>query len=185
MEITVKTDKKDYFLCSMFLMKKYFGLREIILLSILFVAGLFLYLFNGYILIFILFGVTCALLLFTFILFLWTSISGYKVDVVKKNVGFIKLDFQEKTVVATSLTRTGDFIFSETHFYDKLENIVIKKHKIYIYAGVAIFYYINKNELKLNEATELETLLKSGVPAAKFTFRKRIRTYPKRQKRTK
>lgn len=185
MEITIKTDKKDYFLCSMFLMKKYFGLREIILLSILFVAGLFLYLFNGYILIFILFGITCALLVFTVILFLWTSISGYKVDVIKKNVGFIKLDFQDKVMVATSLTRTGDFVFSETHYYDKLENVVVKKHKIYIYAGVAIFYYINKNELKLNEGEELQTLLKSAVPPEKFNFRKRIRTYPKRQKRMK
>ena len=185
MEITIKTDKKDYFLCSMFLMKKYFGIREAVLLAVLFLAGLFLFLFNGYILIFILFGITCALLLFTFVLFLWTSISGYKVDVVKKNVAFIKLKFEEKSMVATSLTACGEFIFRETHFYDKLENIVIKKHKVYIYAAVAVFYYINKSELKLNEAEELIAFLKEAVPAQKFTFRKRIRTYPKKQKTSK
>lgn len=182
MEITVKTDKKDYFWCSMYLMKKYFGVREAVLLCLLFVAGLLLYVLNNYILIFILFGITCALLLFTFVLFLWTSISGYKVDVLRKNIAFVKLKFDKESFTATRLNAGGEFVFSETHFYEKLENVVIRKHKIYIYAAVAVFYYINKNELKGEEYTQLIAFLREAVPAQKFTFRKRIRTFPKKKK---
>lgn len=182
MEILINTDKQEYFKCSMYLMRKYFGLREIILLFILMVAAVLLYVFSNNILIFVLFGITCALLFFTFLLFLWTSISGYKVDVEKKKIAKIKLLFEDKALIATSLGKGGEPIFSETHNYEKLENVVIKRNFIYIYAGVAVFYYINKKDLSEEMWAELGQTLFDIVPPEKFRFRKRIRTFPKRTK---
>lgn len=182
MEILVNTNKQEYFKCSMYLMRKYFGLREIILLFILMIAAVILYVFSNNILIFVLFGITCALLFFTFLLFLWTSISGYKVDIEKKKIAKIKLLFEDNMLIATSCGKGGEPIFSETHYYEKLENVVIKKNFIYIYAGVAVFYYINKKELSEDKWAELNQNLASGIPPEKFRFRKRIRTYPKRTK---
>ncbi len=182
MEIMINTDKREYFNCSMYLMRKYFGLREIILLFLLMVAAVLLFVFTNNILIFVLFGVTCALLFLTFLLFLWTSISGYKVDIEKKKIAKIRLLFEDKALIATSYGKGGEPIFSETHNYEKLENVVIKRDFIYIYAGVAVFYYIKKNALSEKDWSDLNFRLQEVIPPEKFRFRKRIRTYPKRIK---
>ena len=46
MDFTIKTDKNDYFKCSMYYMRRYFGLRETLLLAFLLLAGVLLYVFT-------------------------------------------------------------------------------------------------------------------------------------------
>ncbi len=184
MEITVKCDKKDYFNCSMYYIRRYFGLREIILMSILLIAGILLLLFANTVFILVMFGLTVAVLLFTVILFIWTSVSGYKHDLVKQGIAYNKINFDEKQMSVSFLNVGGEHILDEIYEYSKIEAVVIKKDFIYIYAGIAIFFYIKRKNFDEETFLNLCAYLRENVPAEKFKFKTVKRIYPKKKKVT-
>ena len=63
MTVYVTADKKDYFNCSMYYMRRFFGLREILILAILVIVGLVLFFAMAQTFILILFGVCVVLIL--------------------------------------------------------------------------------------------------------------------------
>ena len=127
MEITIKTDKKEYFKCSMYYMRKYFGLREIILLTLLLGIGLVLFFVAGNVFMLVLFGVSVGIILLALVLFIITGKGGYNVDMVKRGIVEQKLDFQEDALLVTNIDAKGNPIFIETHPYEKMLH-----HMIYI-----------------------------------------------------
>ena len=105
----MNADKNLYFKCSMYYMRKYFGLREIILLSLLLAIGLALFIAWGVFFILILFGVCILVIGIAFALFLWTSISGYKVDFERLGIAKKVLHFGDESIeVRVTVTNTGD-----------------------------------------------------------------------------
>lgn len=182
MEIIIKAEKGEYFKCSMYYMRRYFGLRESLLLAFLFVAGLLLFLLGDSIIILIFFGLTCLVLLVTVALFIWTSSAGYKHDCVKQGIAGTRLNFDEEALRADFLNAAGETILAEIHEYSKIEAVVIKKNFIYIYAAIAIFYYIKRKNLEEGRFGELALLLRERVPAEKFKFKQVKRIYPKKKK---
>ena len=178
----MKTDKNAYIACSMYYMRRYFGLREILLIGILLILGILLYAFTKWIFILILFGVTIALLLFVLMLFIWTAFSGYKVDVRLKNIKNIRLDFGENILKATSENMMGQAVMEEEFKYEKLEKVVIRRNYIYIYAMVSVFFYISKAEIGIRESAELDAFLHEKLSAEKFKFKKTVRMFPKKKK---
>jgi hypothetical protein len=182
MEIEFKTGKKDYFFCSMYYMRRYFGLREIILLSVLLTVGSLLYVWFKNIFILVLFGITVLLLVLTLSLFVYTALSGYKIDVKRKNVETILLNLGESAVKAESLNPLGQPVRSEEFGYEKLEKVVIRKKKVYIYATVAVFFYLSTAEMGADKTAELSSLLHSKLPEEKFKFKKTMRMFPKKKK---
>ncbi len=181
----MNADKKAYFKCSMYYMRKYFGLREIILLSILLGIGLALLFTSGTFFILILFGVCVLIIGFAFVLFLWTAISGYKVDYEKLGIEKKVLRFGEESFEAISLDKYGKELYKETHFYDKLDKISIRKNVIYIYAQVSVFYYITPESLSDSERKEFVDLLHERVRSEDtFKIKKTYRIYPKKKKIT-
>jgi len=184
MEITIKCDKKDYFNCSMYYIRRYFGLREIILMLILLVAGILLLLFANTVFILVMFGLTVAVLLFTVILFVWTSVSGYKHDLVKQGIAYNKINFDEKQMNVAFLDKGGEHLLDEIYEYSKIEAVVIKKDFIYIYAGIAIFFYVKRKNFDEETFLKLCNYLRENVPAEKFKFKTVKRIYPKKKKVT-
>lgn len=182
MDLKIKTDKKDYFKCSMYYMRRYFGLREIILMSILFIAGMLLYFLADLILILIFFGLTCAVLLLTVVLFVWTSLAGCKHDLEKIGVAAQKLHFEENAVNVEFYDKGGELIVCENYEYSKIEAVVIKKRFIYIYAAIAIFFYIKRDKIGDKDFEALGEYLRENVPKEKFKFKTVKRIYPKKQK---
>lgn len=182
MDINIKTDKKEYFKCSMYYMRRYFGLRETILLAVLFVAALLLYLLADLILIFIFFGLTLAVLLVTVLLFVWTSVMGYKHDTEKQGIALEKLHFDTDELRVEFFNNGGEMILNETHKYPEIEAVVIKKNFIYIYAAIAIFYYIKRDRLEEGQFGELALFLRENVPEEKFKFKQVKRMFPKKKK---
>ena len=184
MEIIVNTDKKEYFKCSMYYMRRYFGLREIILLSILLIIGVALFVFAGQMFMLILFAVSVFIILLALTLFLITSVTGYKVDMEKKGIAKQKLEFKEDALLVTNMDKSGTPIFIETHYYDKLDKISIKKKRIYIYAQVSVFYYISADKIDAETREALVDFLQSHVREDAFRIKKTHRALPKRKKLT-
>ena len=118
MEIIVNTDKKEYFKCSMYYMRRYFGLREIILLSILLIIGVALFVFAGQVFMLILFAVSVFIILLALTLFLITSVTGYKVDMEKKGVAKQKLEFKEDEEAWVDYVT--DFVWLGDEYFDAL-----------------------------------------------------------------
>lgn len=182
MDFTVKCNKKDYFKCSMYYMRRYFGLRECILLAILLTAGILLQVFADMTLVLIFFGVTMLVVLVTAVLFVWTSVSGYKLELEKQGIAYHKIHFDEDSLTAVYLNAGGEQIATEKFDYSQIEAVVIRKKFIYIYAGVAIFYYLKKEEIGEEKLTDLAAYLRTNVPKEKFKFKTVKRIYPKKKK---
>ncbi len=184
MDFTIKTDKNDYFKCSMYYMRRYFGLRETLLLAFLLLAGVLLYVFTGMILILIFFGITCAVLVFTLILFLWTSISGYKHETVKQGIAVHKIHFGEEAMRVGFYSKTGELLLEEEYDYKKIEAVAVKKNFVFIYAGVAIFFYFFRKKIGDTEFAELIDFLRNHLEQSKFRFKQVKRMFPKKKKIT-
>ncbi len=187
MKVEINADKKRYFQCSMYYMRRYFGLREIILLTLLLGIGLALFFLSGgtQIIMLILFGVSVAIILFAFVLFLWTSTSGYKVDFEMKGIAHQVLEFDEDALHVTNYDKGGKPVFMETHLYNKIDKIAIRKDVIYIYAQVSVFYYITADSLDATQRTELIELLHRHIDdESVFKIKKTYRVFPKKKKVT-
>lgn len=182
--IFIDTNKDDYFKCSMYYMRRYFGLREIIVLSVLLIAGLVLFFAMGNAFILILFGISVLLILIALVLFILTSSGGYKVDMEKKGIVKQKLEFNEDALVVTNIDYNGNPVFIETHPYDRIEKISVGKKRIYIYAQVSVFYYIWAKNCEPEVCEQISSFLKKILPAEKFKIRKRYRGLPKKKKLT-
>ncbi len=182
--IFIDTNKDDYFKCSMYYMRRYFGLREIIVLSVLLIAGLVLFFVMGNAFILILFGISVLLILIALVLFILTSSGGYKVDMEKKGIVKQKLEFNEDALVVTNIDYNGNPVFIETHPYDRIEKISVGKKRIYIYAQVSVFYYIWAKNYEPEVCEQISSFLKKILPAEKFKIRKRYRGLPKKKKLT-
>ena len=166
----------------MYYLKRFLGLREILLMALLFAASMWLYLAYEVFIILIFFGITLLLVFVAIVLFLVTGILGYKHDFEATGVTYHQMVFLEDKMVVTSLDKGGEPKFSEEHLYAKIEKIAIKCTKIYIYAGVAIIYYITLESMKDTSENELAAFLREHISADKFKLKKTIRKYPKKKK---
>ncbi len=181
----MNADKKAYFNCSMYYMRKYFGLREIILLSILLGIGLALFFTSGVFFILILFGVCVLIIGIAALLFVWTAVSGFKVDFEKLGIEKKVLFFKDDLIEVVSLDKYGKELYKETHFYDKLDKIAVRKDVIYIYAQVSVFYYITAESLSDEDRRKFVDLLHERVQSEDtFKIKKTYRIYPKKKKIT-
>ncbi|NLL56378.1 MAG: hypothetical protein GX242_04090 [Clostridiales bacterium] len=180
--VVQKLDKKTYFRCSMYYLKRFLGLREIILVTLLFAVSVWLYAAYDIFIALIFFGVTAALIIIAVALFLITGILGYKHDYEKMQTEFHKLDFLQDRLVVTSLDKAGEPIFSEDFPYQKIEKIALRKNEIFIYAAVAINYYVTQESMKENTLDELKEWLMEKASPDKFKIKKTVRRFPKKKK---
>ena len=183
-ELYITCDKDEYFKCSMYYLRRYLGLREIILLAILLGVGLALFFWLGNIFILILFAISVLLISVAIVLFLITSKSGYTVDMERKGVYRQKLEFTEDALLVTSMDKSGTPIFIETHPYDRIDTVSIKKDRVYIYAQTSVFYYVFAKHYDEKTCEDLVVILKKKLRPEAFKFRHRIRALPKRKKVT-
>ena len=164
----------------MYYIRRYFGLRETLLLAFLLLAALLLYFLANNIIILVLFGVTILVLLITVVLFVWTTVAGWKSDHEKQGIYGARMDFGDEAVTVDFLGKGGETLLTEIHEYKKIEAVVIRKKFIYIYAVMAIFYYFPKETTE--NFDELAVFLKEHVPQEKFKFKTVKRKYPKKKK---
>ena len=169
----------------MYYMRRYFGLRESILFIALFVAAMLLYFLPPHsIIILVFFGVTCLVLIITLVLFIWTTVAGWKNDHERLGVDHIDLHFEETQLRTEFFKANGEQITAEIHDYQKIEAVALKKNFVYIYAAMAIFYYFDRKDLGEEKFTELTDFLREHLPKEKLKFKTVKRIYPKKKKVT-
>ncbi|HOO22128.1 MAG TPA: hypothetical protein PKY53_00390 [Clostridia bacterium] len=181
-KVVQKLNKNGYFLCSMYYLKRFVGVREIVLVSLLSILAVWLYVAYEIFIALIFLGVTIALILLAVVLFLVTGIWGYKHDFEKTDIEYHQLEFYPDRFIAASLNKVGEPVHGEEHSYDKIEAIALRKDRIYIYAGVALFYYVTAQSMKENTLDELKGFLQEYVKPEKFRLKRTIRKYPKKDK---
>lgn len=183
-EIMINADKKEYFSCSMYYMRRYLGLREIILLAVLLGLGLGLFFLLNNVFVLILFAVSILIILIATALFLFTARGGYKLDVEKHGIYKQKLEFTEDAILATNYDKSGAPVFIETHPYEKIEAVSVKPKRIYIYAQVSVFYYVFAKHYDAETCEKLADALRKNLKPEAFKFKRRMRRYPKKPKTT-
>ena len=184
LELYIDADKDEYFKCSMYYMRRYFGLREIILLAILLGLGLALFFVLNNLFVLILFAVSVVIILIALTLFIVTARGGYKLDVIKRGVYRQKLEFTEEAILVTNYDKTGTPLFIETHPYEKIEAVSIKEKRIYIYAQTSVFYYIWAKHYEKETCEKLTEILTKYIRPEAFKMKRRYRKYPKKKKVT-
>lgn len=182
--IYIEADRKEYFRCSMYYMRKYFGLREIILLTVLLAVALALFFLFANVFLLILFGVSVLIILIAFVLFLITSRGGYVLDVEKRGVYKQKLEFTEDALIVTNLDKAGTPVFIETHYYDKIDKISMKDSRIYIYAQASVFYYIIAKKYDRETCEKVVDFIKTHVSEKTLKMKNTYRIFPKKKKLT-
>ena len=179
LELFIDADRQEYFSCSMYYIRRYFGLREIILLAVLLGLGLSLFFLINNLFVLILFAISVVIVSIAVILFLVTARGGYKLDVEKRGIYRQKLEFTDDAILVTNYDKSGTPVFIETHPYEKIEAVSIKPKRIYIYAQVAVFYYIFATHYEPETCEKLTEILKKNLRPEAFKFRRKRRKYPK------
>lgn len=182
MEILLETDKKAYCKCSMYYFRRYFGVREIILMAVLLTAGLLLFFTARAVMVLILFGVTVLVLLFAVLVFVLTTVAGYKNDAVKCGIAYYKLDFTDDAIKIAALNGNKEPLFEDVRRYGSLEAIADRKNFVYIYCAVALFFPFERKILGDETFFGLKEFLRANVPEEKFKFKQTKRIFPKRKK---
>lgn len=179
----VDITKKDYFMCSMFYIRKYISLREFILLGVLLFAGLLFWFTLENILILAMFVVVLLLVGLALLLFVTTAVAGYKTDYAKRNITKYVLTFHDWGFNSESINSNGQRVFKDRIEFNNVEKVALRKDRVYIYAGVAMPFYIFPNNIVEGDYEEFRLFLIEKIEKSKFKMKTKFRSFPHYSKR--
>ena len=84
----------------------------------------------------------------------------------------------------TNIDAKGNPIYIETHPYDRIEKVSVKRKRVYIYAQVSVFYYIIAKKQEPGVCEEVAAFLKKTMKPEAFKIKKKVRALPKKKKLT-
>lgn len=175
----VKINQKDYLACNLYYLRKYLGIKEIVLVALLFVSSFAVFfLTGGKYLFLILSGVVVLLFLGALAFYQYTAIRGYKLEFTDRGATHWELSFDELGIVADTFERGGEEKYTHKCLYAELEKVAILKDKVYIYVGSAVCYYVTHDSLTQGNFVEFCEFLKEKIPAEKFKMRTKRKYFP-------
>lgn len=179
----VDINKKDYLWCSMFYIRKYLSLRELILLGVLLFAGLLFWFTLENILILIMFLVVLVLMGFAVVLFITTAIAGYASDYAKRGIVKHIFTFDKQGFDCESIDKNGERVFKERIDFKNVEKAALRKDRVYIYAGVAMPFYFFPEHITQGDYQEFRLFLIDHIDKSKFKMKTKFRSFPHYPKR--
>ncbi len=174
----INITKKDYVNCSLFYIRKYISLRELVLLAVLFIAAVVFLIFFESILVFVMFLVTLLLMGLSVLLFVVTAYAGYKTEYKKRGVEKHFLIFNNKGFTADSYNDKSEKVFTENFTFNGIDKVAFRKDRIYIYGGVATHFYILPEAMVDGGYDELREFLVEKVEESKFRMKTKYRQFP-------
>ncbi|HOB64785.1 MAG TPA: hypothetical protein PKH08_06495 [Clostridia bacterium] len=174
----VKINQKDYLACNLYYLRKYLGIKEIVLVALLFVSSFAVFFLTGKYLFLILSGVVVLLFLGALAFYQYTAIRGYKLEFTDRGATHWELSFDELGIVADTFERGGEEKYTHKCLYAELEKVAILKDKVYIYVGSAVCYYVTHDSLTQGNFVEFCEFLKEKIPAEKFKMRTKRKYFP-------
>lgn len=174
----VKVDKKEYMKLSMVNLKRFLGVKELVLYLVLLGAALGLFFGFRIWLFLLLFAIVNLLVVIAVGVFVGTSLTGYKYEFVKTGVQQQKFTVNEEDIIVENINADGITVFEEKHEKSKIDKLHLTKDRIFIFRSTAIYYYIRQEDVEDGRFYELQDFLKTTYPPVKFKLRKKIKQYP-------
>ncbi|MCL2630109.1 MAG: hypothetical protein FWD49_01130 [Firmicutes bacterium] len=167
----IPINKSDFLILNAYYLRKYIGLREFILLAVLFTLGSLLYFMSGLPLIFILACVTLGVIFLGVFVFIFTSVKGYDLEFTKRGAYKWQIKFYEDTFEVTQCERDKDY--NETRKYQDIEKLALKKDRVFIYGSASVMFYIKHNHFTEGDFANFCEFLKTKVTAEQLRMKKR------------
>lgn len=171
-------DKKKYVRASLYYLKAYLGIREGVIFA-LFLAFAITYacVFVNFLpLVFV--GVVAVLLAFTVLITYLTTVSGYKMEYVVREIAYQKLTINGEKLVAESFRQGCDKLYEEEFLVTRIKKIAIRKDVVYFYPVTGVVYYVERDSVEGATFDDLVAFLRLIFPPATFKLRKKVKSYP-------
>lgn len=180
LEIRQQADKREFYKCNLYYLRKYFGLKEAIMAVLLLVAGLILFIAFEQVLILILFAIFVVVALIAVGFYWYTIYKGWQLEYEKQNISTIVLTFDEgETYTCDLINQDGKKVSSDIFDIKTVDKIAFLKGKIYLYQGAATMYYIYPDAFVKGEYEELRKKLSLLLDASKFRMKTKRKVFPK------
>ncbi len=172
---TVNITEKDYLACSRYYLRKYIGVKELILVLALIVGAFVAYFAFNQIVIAILAVVTILLMGAAVVVYLVVSKKNYTEEFVKRNTKKWELAFHEDGFDITVFEQDGADAYTEKRSYDQVEKVALKKDRVYVYAGAASMYYVKFDSMTEGNFIEFCEFAKTKIDPYKFKMKDKRR----------
>ena len=176
-----KLDPKTHFKMNVYYLRRFFGVKEGILVAILLVGGLVLFFAFDQWLILLLAGLTVVIMAGAMGIYLAISKKGYNEEYLKRHTDEIRMEFDEEDFSIEVLEERGERAYTEKRAYDAVEKIALLKDRIYIFLGAGLAYYIMYTDMTEGDFGSLCEFLRSKVNPAAFRMkdsRRRNKQFP-------
>lgn len=168
----VEINKNDYLRINQYYLKKYLGIKEIILLFVLLVLGLVLFFLTRQKFILIMTIVTFALVLIFVLIYFVSGSRLYKAEFLNRDVKKLSFRFNKDKFEIDVFEKVVDEKYTEVFVYQNIEKCAILKDRVYIYLGAASMYYIKANDFTEGNFIEFCDFLKKQLPEHKFKMKR-------------
>ena len=164
-------DRKDYFKMNVYYLRRFFGVREGILVALLLVGGfVLLFAFDQWI-IAMLAGIAILIMIAAMIAYLALSDKGYREEYEKRHTEKINVSFDEEDFTVEVMEERGERSYSERRGYDAVEKIALLKDRLYLFLGAGVAYYVKYDDLTEGDFGNLCEFLRSKVHPMAFKMR--------------
>lgn len=178
-EIKQKVDKKEFIKCNTYFLRKFFGLKETIMLLLLLMAGLILFLVYSNALMLIMFVIVCLSILLALAFYFVTVNKGWKLEFEKAGIKEQILLFKGEILRVTSLNDLGETVNEDEYEIKNVDKVAFRKGKIYYFQGVATMFYIYPDAFLQGDYEKLREKLATTLDINKFKMKTRRKTFPR------
>ncbi len=163
--------RKDYIDMSVYYLRRYIGLRQIILLLSLVVIGVVMFLWTGRLTMLILGGCSFGLLGIAVAIYVGASIAGYKLEFADRQATHWIMDFETSGFTVDTYEQGGSSKFTEKCSYEKIEKVAIKKDRVYIYIGSAVMFVVKHDSFTTGNFIDFVDFIKAQVDSTKLKMK--------------
>lgn len=172
---TVKINEKDYMACARYYLRKYVGIKELVLVIALIVGAFVMYFAFNQVVVAILAGITLLLMAGAVVVYLVVSKKNYKEEFQKRNTKTWDFVFYEDGFDITVNENGGEDAYVEKRSYDQVEKVALLKDRVYVYAGAASTYYIKYDSMTEGNFIEFCEFAKNKIDPYKFKMKEKRR----------
>jgi hypothetical protein len=179
---SVKITKKAHLNMGAFYLRKYIGVKELILFVVLIIAGMVIAVLSDqpYVM-WIAIG-SVAMCGICVLLYLVLTAAGYKKEFAERHADKWEFQFNDGGFVVELYENDEKTQYTEKFAYENCERIAIRPAVIYMFFGAAIQYYIPRESLTEGEYAELCKFLEDVIPVEKFKMKAKMRRFSTRDK---
>jgi len=180
LEARLKPNKKEYYKCNLYYLRKFFGAKELVMMVLLLAAGLLLRFVYGSWLILILFFIFLAVASVALLFYLYTAYKGWQLEYEKANIAELVITFGEDTDYTVKLqNKEGDIVSTDQFDLKNADKVAFLKGKTYLFQGAATMYYLFPCDFTEGDYEKFREKLALNLERQKFKMKTKRKTFPK------